>query len=130
MADTPRVYFDIKTLDDTLLKSWVTAPIIAESTEYVESFALSLGVDAKYIATPTPYKIARLAEIFAYMTAAQKKATFSTGQAVDKDAYALKYDMYKQLLSDTEKSITALTFTNGIQAKKRRYPRSIELLRN
>ena len=129
MADTPRVYLDVKSLDDALLKTYVSPAIIAESTEYVESFALSLNIGAQYIATPTPYRISRMAELFCYMTAAQKKASFSTGQKADNDAFSLKYEMYKQLLADTEKSITALTFTNGVEAKKRRFPRSIGLSR-
>lgn len=131
MADTvtPRVYLDVKSLDDLLLKQWVTPAIIAESTEYVESFAISLGVDVSTIATPTPYTIARMAELFCYMTAAQKKATFTTGKDAGNDSFALKYEMYRQLLANTEKSITALTFTNGVKAKPRRFPRSISISR-
>lgn len=125
-----RVYFDKSKLDDALLKTYITADIIAESTEYVESFALSLGISPEQIATPTPYKVSRYAELFAYMTTAQKKATFSVGKDANNDSFSLKYSMYKQLLNDCEKSLTADTFTNGIQAKKRRFPLSIRMSRS
>ena len=130
MDDTYRVYFDSKKLDDALLKTYVTENIIKESSEYVESFALSLGVAAKYIATPTPYRISRFAELFSYMTTAQRKASFSKGGDADKDSFALKYEMYRQLLKDCEAGLTAETFTNGVQAKKRRFPMTMGLSRS
>lgn len=124
-----RIYFDKTKLDDALLKSYITADNIAESTEYVESFALSLGVTPEQITIPTPYRVSRFAELFAYMTTAQKKAVFSVGKDANNDSFSLKYTMYKQLLNDCERSLTADTFTNGVQAKKRRFPLSIRMSR-
>ena len=44
-----RIYFNTKMLDDALLKSYVTPEIVRESSEYIESLALSYGVNPKYI---------------------------------------------------------------------------------
>jgi hypothetical protein len=128
MAD--RVYFDIKNLDDALLRTYVTPFIIAESTQNVESLALSFGVSPQQIVTPTPYKISDYAKIFAYMRAAQSKAMFSSGEKADNDSFSLKYTMYRQQLKDREASITKLTFTNGVQAKKRKFPLTMPMERN
>lgn len=125
-----RIYFDSKALDDALLSRWVNTDIIKESTMYVESLAESLGVSAVQIATPTPYKISRLAQLFTYMTTAQRKSLFAKGAEADNDSFALKYNMYRQLLKDCESSITALTFTNGVSAKKRRFPMTVSMSRN
>lgn len=131
MADL-RQYYDIADIDDALLKDYVIKDknIMTETSNYVESFALSLGVEAQYIAVPTPYRVKRFAELFAYMTVAQKNSKFSLGKEASNDSFALKYNMYKQLLDDAEKSLTAITFTNGVQAKKRRFPLSVRMERN
>lgn len=123
-----RLYFDLKTLDDSLLKTYVNQEIAQEASQYVESFALSLGVNK--IADPTPYRIKRFAELYAYMTTAQRKATFSKGGTADKDSFALKYEMYRQLLKDCEASLTAESFTDGQVAKKRKFPMTMSLSRN
>lgn len=128
MAES-RVYFDVRTLDDALLKSYVTPQIVAESTKYVEAVAMSYGVLPTYIATPTPFLVERVAMLYSYMTAAQRKATFSKGNSVDNDSFALKFQMYKGLLNDVLSMLTADSFTNGMQAKKRRFPVTMRLER-
>lgn len=124
-----RVYFDVRTLDDALLKSYVTPQIVAESTKYVEAVAMSYGVLPTDIATPTPFLVERIAMLYSYMTAAQRKATFSKGNSVDNDSFALKFQMYKGLLNDVLSMLTADSFTNGMQAKKRRFPVTMRLER-
>ena len=128
MAES-RVYFDVRTLDDALLKSYVTPQIVAESTKYVEAVAMSYGVLPIDIATPTPFLVERVAMLYSYMTAAQRKATFSKGNSVDNDSFALKFQMYKGLLNDVLSMLTADSFTNGMQAKKRRFPVTMRLER-
>ncbi len=124
-----RVYFDVRTLDDALLKSYVTPQIVAESTKYVEAVAMSYGVSSTEIATPTPFLVERVAMLYSYMTAAQRKATFSKGNSADNDSFALKFQMYKGLLNDVLSMLTADSFTNGMQAKKRRFPVTMRLER-
>lgn len=124
-----RVYFDVRTLDDALLKSYVTPQIVAESTKYVEAVAMSYGVLPTDIATPTPFLVERVAMLYSYMTAAQRKATFSKGNSVDNDSFALKFQMYKGLLNDVLSMLTADSFTNGMQAKKRKFPVTMRLER-
>ena len=124
-----RTYFNVSELDDALLKTYVTPQIVSESTQYVEAIALSYGVSSSEIATPTPFLIQRLATLYAYMTAAQRKATFSKGSSADNDSFALKFQMYKGLLSDLQSMLTAESFTNGTQAKKRRFPVTMGLER-
>ena len=128
MAES-RVYFDVRTLDDALLKSYVTPQIVAESTKYVEAVAMSFGVLPTEIATPTPFLVERVAMLYSYMTAAQRKATFSKGNSVDNDSFALKFQMYNGLLNDVLSMLTADSFTNGMQAKKRRFPVTMRLER-
>ena len=128
MAES-RVYFDVRTLDDALLKSYVTPQIVAESTKYVEAVAMSYGVLPTEIATPTPFLVERVAMLYSYMTAAQRNATFSKGNSVDNDSFALKFQMYKGLLNDVLSMLTADSFTNGMQAKKRRFPVTMRLER-
>lgn len=128
MAES-RVYFDVRTLDDALLKSYVTPQIVSESTKYVEAVAMSYGVLPTDIATPTPFLVERVAMLYSYMTAAQRKATFSKGNSVDNDSFALKFQMYKGLLNDVLSMLTADSFTNGMQAKKRRFPVTMRLER-
>ena len=128
MAES-RVYFDVRTLDDALLKSYVTPQIVAESTKYVEAVAMSYGVLPTDIATPTPFLVERVAMLYSYMTAAQRKATSSKGHSVDNDSFALKFQMYKGLLNDVLSMLTADSFTNGMQAKKRRFPVTMRLER-
>jgi len=124
-----RIYFDVSTLDDSLLSKWVTQKIIEESSEYVESFAESLGVPANQIVEPTPYKVSRQAELFAYMTAAMKKTMFSTGKDNSEDAFALKYKMYQTQLDQFEQSLTATTYTTGIASPKRQFPMTVRMYR-
>src|SRR5574344_331920 len=128
MAES-RVYFDVRTLDDALLKSYVTPQIVAESTKYVEAVAMRYGVLPTEIATPTTGWGARVTMLYSYMTAAQRKATFSKGKSGDNDSFALKFQMYKGLLNDVLSMLTADSFTNGMQAKKRRFPVTMRLER-
>ena len=45
-----RLYFELKELDDNLLKNYVKEPILLDTANYVESFALTLGVSSDKIA--------------------------------------------------------------------------------
>ena len=126
-----RKYFETQMLDDALLKTYVTPNIVKESSEFVESFALSLGVQPAQIAVPTPYAVSRLAQLFAYMTAAFRKATFSKGGEADNDSFALKFKLYKELLDEWEKQLTADSFKDGGAVQKlRRFPMTMPLYRN
>lgn len=130
MANNYRVYFDTAALDDALLKSYVTPQIVEESSQYVEAIALSYGVTPNAIATPTPFLVKRLALLYAYMTSAQKKSTFAKGSSADEDSFALKFKMYKGLLDDLLDMLSAESFTNGVQAKKRKFPVTMGIERN
>lgn len=130
MVSDYRVYFDTTKLDDQLLKTYVKEPIVHESSNYVESFALTLGVTSNMIAVPTPYIISRFAQLFAYMTVAQRQSLFSKGGNADNDSFALKYRMYRALLKDCEAGLTKNSFTNGVSAKKRKFPMTMTMLRN
>lgn len=130
MQDDYRLYFNVRELDDSLLKTYVKEPILKDTANYVESFAMTLGVSANEIADPTPYIVSRFATLYAYMTTAQRQATFSKGTSADKDSFALKYEMYRQLLRDCEARLTANSFTNGMSAKKRKFPLTMGILRN
>lgn len=127
-----REYFDSSkyALDDALLKTYVTRDIVKESSAFIESLALSLGIYANQIVVPTPDPIRRLALYFAYFTTAARKASFSKGGDVDDDSFALKYKLYKGLFDELYKTITADTFTNGASAKKRKFPATMGILRN
>ena len=129
-----RAYFDpllLKTpTGDSLLKTYVTPSIIKESSDYVEALALSFGVKASQIAIPTPYKISKIALFYAYILTALYKAQMSVGKDANLDSFALKYKYYKQLLDQFEQGLTAETFTDGIQAKKRTFPMVVPIARN
>ena len=125
-----REYFDTENLDDALLKTYVTPAIIEESSKYIESLALTFNVLPKDIANPTPYPISRLAKTFAYMTTAQRKATFSVGKDADNDSFSLKYRLYKVLLDELESKITADSFKDGNSAKRRKFPSTLAVYRN
>ena len=71
-----RVYFDVRTLDDALLKSYVTPQIVAESTKYVEAVAMSYGVLPTDIATPTPFLVERVAMLFIHDSGPKKGNIF------------------------------------------------------
>lgn len=117
-------------LDDALLKTYVTPRIIRDSSSYVEAIAMSFGVTPDKIAEPTPFLVQQLSMYWAYMTSAQLKSVFSTGKDVDKDSFALKFRLYKGLLDDLLKQLSAETFTNGKKAKKRSFPATMEISRN
>ena len=125
-----REYFNSRNLDDALLKTYVTEEIIEESSKYIESLALTFNVLPSEIANPTPYPISRLAQTFAYMTAAQRKATFSVGKDANNDSFSLKYKLYKSLLDELEGKITADSFKDGNSAKRRKFPSTFALYRN
>ena len=42
--------------------------------------------------------MSRIAKLFAYMTAAHRKAMFTVGKEADNDSFALKFKLYKGLL--------------------------------
>ena len=125
-----REYFNRRNLDDALLKTYVTEEIIEESSKYIESLALTFNILPSEIANPTPYPISRLAQTFAYMTAAQRKATFSVGKDANNDSFSLKYKLYKSLLDELEGKITADSFKDGNGAKRRKFPSTFALYRN
>lgn len=129
-----RAYFDpdiLKTsTGDSLLKTYVTPTIIKESSDYIEALALSYGVRASQIAIPTPYKISKIALFYAYILTALYKAQMSVGKDADEDSFALKYKYYKALLDQFESGITAETFTDGVQAKRRTFPMVVPIARN
>ena len=125
-----REYFNRINLDDALLKTYVTEEIIEESSKYIESSALTFNILPSEIANPTPYPISRLAQTFAYMTAAQRKATFSVGKDANNDSFSLKYKLYKSLLDELEGKITADSFKDGNSAKRRKFPSTLALYRN
>lgn len=125
-----REYFNRRNLDDALLKTYVTDEIVEESSKYIESLALTFNIFPSEIANPTPYPISRLAQTFAYMTAAQRKATFSVGKDANNDSFSLKYKLYKSLLDELEGKITADSFKDGNSAKRRKFPSTLSLYRN
>lgn len=125
-----RKYFDTKMLDDALLKSYVTPNIVRETSGFVENFAWNLGVAPSKIATPTPFAIEQLARLYAYMTAAFRKTSFSKGTDVDNDSFALKFKLYKEQLDDWEKQLSAESFTGGQMASKRKFPSTMPIYRN
>lgn len=125
-----REYFNRRNLDDALLKTYVTDEIVEESSKYIESLALTFNILPSEIANPTSYPISRLAQTFAYMTAAQRKATFSVGKDANNDSFSLKYKLYKSLLDELEGKITADSFKDGNSAKRRKFPSTLSLYRN
>lgn len=125
-----REYFNRRNLDDALLKTYVTEEIVEESSKYIESLALTFNILPSEIANPTPYPISRLAQTFAYMTAAQRKSTFSVGKDANNDSFSLKYKLYKSLLDELEGKITADSFKDGNSAKRRKFPSTLALYRN
>lgn len=125
-----RIYFNTKMLDDALLKQYVTPRIIRDSSSYVESIAQSYGVTPDQIAEPTPFLVSQLGMFWAYMTTAWGKSQFSLGKSVDNDSFALKYKLFKELLDDLLKQLSAETFTNGKKAKKRTFPAVMSISRN
>lgn len=130
MANMTRVYFNAKTLDDALLKSYVTPQIVQESSQYVESVALSFGVSTEQIATPTPFMVSQLGLFWAYMTAAWRKAQFSKGDSAENDSFYLKFRLYKEMLDALLSQLTVETFTGGTSAKKRKFPATMSISRN
>ena len=125
-----RVYFNTKMLDDALLKSYVTPQIVEDSSRYVESVALSFGVSPKQIVEPTPFMVSQLGLLWAYMTAAWRKAQFSKGDKVENDSFYLKFRLYKELLDTLLSQLTTETFTGGTAAKKRKFPSTLSISRN
>ena len=126
-----RIYFNTKMLDDALLKSYVTPEIVRESSEYIESLALSYGVNPKYIKDPVPFLVSRIAKLFAYMTTAHRKAMFTIGKEADNDSFALKFKLYKGLLDDALAQLNAGVFTGEeASAKKRKFPATCGITRN
>lgn len=125
-----RKYFDTTMLDDALLKTYVTPNIVREASGFVENTAKNFGVSASSIKVPTPFAVEQLARLYAYMTAAFRKATFSVGKDADEDSFALKYKIYKQLLDEWLEQMSAESFTGGAMAKKRKFPSTIPVYRN
>lgn len=125
-----RVYYDMSSMTDALLKTYVTQDLVIESSDYIESLASNYGVTPSQILTPTPYVIRMIAMYYTYMKAAWLRTVYSLGKEVDKDAFRLKYDMYKSALEDLLNQLSAESFTGGVTAKKRKFPSTMGLARN
>lgn len=125
-----RVYYDMSSMTDALLKSYITQDLVIESSDYIESLASNYGVTPSQILTPTPYVIRMIAMYYTYMKAAWLRTVYSLGKEVDKDAFRLKYDMYKAALNDLLNQLSAESFTGGVTVKKRRFPSTMGLARN
>ena len=125
-----RVYYDMSSMTDALLKTYVTPDLVNESSDYIESLASNYGVTPSQILTPTPYVIKMVAMYYTYMKAAWLRTVYSLGKEVDKDAFRLKYDMYKAALDDLLNQLSAESFTGGVTAKKRKFPSTMGLARN
>lgn len=125
-----RVYYDTASMTDALLKTYVTPDLVTESSDYIESLASNYNVTPNQIVTPTPYIIKMIAMYYTYMKAAWLRTVYSLGKEVDKDAFRLKYDMYKNALDDLLSQLTAESFTGGVTAKKRKFPSTMGLARN
>ena len=130
MADEFRVYFNVKSLDDALLKTYVTPQIVKETSAYVESVALSYGVPVSAIRNPPTTPVTMLATYFAYFTAALRKASYSIGKEADKDSFHLKMRTYKDLLDDLLSQLSAESFTGDVVAKRRKFPSTMPISRN
>jgi hypothetical protein len=131
-----RVYFDTTLIDDSMLKSVVSATHIKKSTNYIEDLAASLGVAIEKILSPTPFKIAELAEAYTLMEAAKKKSMMNTnGQIEGADAFELKRRVYASQVDTLTNQITAVTFTgplldvNGNAAVNLSFPISMTVRR-
>ena len=94
-----RVYYDMSSMTDALLKSYITQDLVIESSDYIESLASNYSVAPSQILTPTPYVIRMIAMYYTYMKAAWLRTVYSLGKEVDKDAFRLKYDTYKAALN-------------------------------
>lgn len=127
---TYRVYYNVATLSDTLLKTYVTPDLVKESSDYIESLARNYGVDPSKIAEPTPYIITMIATYYVYMKAAWLRTVYSLGKETDKDSFRLKWEMYKQALEELLDQLNADSFTNGTSARKRKFPSVLGLARN
>ena len=123
------IYFNSDNLADDLLKKVMSPDIINESSEYIEGQAKIYGVDPKDIIKPAPYLISRLAESYAYMTAARLSARFTKGDDATKDAFSLKYTMYKGIVDSLERQLNAGVFTGGATEKRRTFPMTVHLYR-
>ena len=117
-------------MTDALLKTYVTPDLVTESSDYIESLASNYSVTPNQIVTPAPYIIKMIAMYYTYMKAAWLRTVYSLGKEVDKDAFRLKYDMYKNALDDLLSQLTAESFTGGVTAKKRKFPSTMGLARN
>lgn len=130
LAEEYRIYFNTKSLDDALLKTYVTPQIVKETSAYVESIALSYGVVASDIRMPPTTPITMLATYYAYFTAALRKASYSVGKEADKDSFHLKMRTYKELLDDLLSQLSKESFTGDVVSKKRKFPATMPISRN
>lgn len=129
LGNNIRIYFLYENFNDSLLEQHLTKEDIIESTEYVNSFALTLGVMPENIFLPTPYKVQKQALLFTYKLIAQRKAMYTNNKEVQKDAFAMKYEMYSKSLEDLEQSITADTYTEGKVVSKKKFPMTVKVYR-
>lgn len=126
-----RIYFNKTDLTDELLGDKVTDLDIAQSSKYVEAFALTLGVSADSIARPTPFMVSELAKYYALVkTALRMTMMVASENGAGPDAYELKRRIYADAINKLEKQITAQTLMGKSAAPHRKFPSSVPLYRN
>lgn len=125
-----RIYFNVELMDDNLLTELVSARIVVKSSGFVEDLARSYGVDPLRILSPTPYTIARIAEVFTFREAALKR---TLGNAPNDDGeidgFERKRQIFQKELDRELAKVTAETFTGGKAAKPFGFALSIPLYR-
>ena len=94
-----RIYFNPDDVVDALLAKKITDRILIKSSLYIEDMALNFGVQKEEIADPVPFKIARLAMVYALMmTALENSRMASDGSQDGADAYELKRRVFAEEL--------------------------------
>ena len=103
---------------------------IIKSSLYIEDMALNFGVQKEEIADPVPFKIARLAMVYALMmTALENSRMASDGSQDGADAYELKRRVFAEELKQIEAQLSADTFSNGQSSIKMTAPFAVPILR-
>lgn len=125
-----RIYFDVSLMDDDLLTMLVSSRIIKKSSGYIEDLARSMSINPAEIIEPTPYTIARIAEVFTFREAALKRTHGNEkGDENGADKYERKRQIYQKELERLIAKITEDTFIGGQAAKARAFPMSVPLYR-
>ncbi len=125
-----RIYFNPDDVVDALLAKKITGRILIKSSLYIEDMALNFGVQKEEIADPVPFKIARLAMVYALMmTALENSRMASDGSQDGADAYELKRRVFAEELKQIEAQLSADTFSNGQSSIKMTAPFAVPILR-